>query len=477
MEQERDQFNLMLASGSFPDIIGNGDISNYTGGAQKAYDDGIIIKLNDLQKKYAPDLMKLYSTYEDVNDLTKNDNGDYLGVPAIKGAPGNIITAGPIIRKDWLDKLGISMPQTMDDWENMLKQFKTKLGASAPLMISYGTNGGYNDTGLKNTFLVGTYGIGLNYFSDAGKIKYGSTDSRFRDFLTEMAKWYKEGLIDPEIGSNSSQTVDAKVSNNKTGAFFGFAGGQIGKYENMMASIDPNFKLTGAPYPVLKKGDTNLLYCSGTIVANPTVCVICSKSQHQDVAMAYLNYGYSKEGHTLYNFGVSGTSFEFENGYPKYTSLITKNPEGISMQSVLMAYGYSSTQGPMIQDPRYSEQYLSSPDQQEALKTWAANESKVTPNNNWMPLGRLDSTESSSVASSETQISTYRDEMLLKFITGIQPINDSSWNTYVKQLNGLGLDNDIKVRQTAEDRFRKNNPDYFKMKSMSSPYELFKNLQ
>ena len=54
--QEKDQFNLLVASGNLPDIFDRHCVSdNYSGGTQKAFKDGIIIKLNDLQKANAPD--------------------------------------------------------------------------------------------------------------------------------------------------------------------------------------------------------------------------------------------------------------------------------------------------------------------------------------------------------------------------------------------------------------------------------------
>lgn len=40
---------------------------------------------------------------------------------------------GPIVRKDWLDELGLDVPETIDDWEIMLKAFRDKKGASVGL--------------------------------------------------------------------------------------------------------------------------------------------------------------------------------------------------------------------------------------------------------------------------------------------------------------------------------------------------------
>ena len=50
--------------------------------------------------------------------------------------------SGPILRKDWLDELGLEVPETIDEWENVLAQFKEKKGATAPLTILSSNFGG-----------------------------------------------------------------------------------------------------------------------------------------------------------------------------------------------------------------------------------------------------------------------------------------------------------------------------------------------
>lgn len=473
--QEKDQFTLMVSSGSLPDIIDGTAVQNlYPGGVQKAYSDGIVVKLNDLIKKDAPDLNKIYSTYKDVDALAKDDNGNYLFVPFIRGQAQMASFSGPIVRKDWLDKLNIPVPQTIDDWYSMLTQFKTKMGATAPLLLSYGGGTAW-DGAFVNNFLIGSYGVGLGWFLEDGKVKFGSADPRFKDFLTEMAKWYKEGLLDPEFSTESTKTYDAKAGSNKAGAFYGGAGGALGKYIQAMAKVDPSYKLTGVPVPTLKKGDINRFYQTGNIVNQESY--ITSKCKNPDLAMAFLNYGFSRDGYILYNFGIEGTSFTWQNNYPTYTSLVTKNPDGLTMGTAIQEYAFASTFGNMVQDPRYGEQYSPTQEQQDALKTWTAAQSKLTPAQSYICQGRLIADESSSIASNQTQINTYRDESMLKFITGVQPINDNTFNAYVSQLKSLGLDTVQKTMQGAEDRFNKSNPSFYKSKSFSNPYDLYKDIK
>ena len=89
-------------------------------------------------------------------------------------------------------------------------------------------------------------------------------------------------------------------------------------------------------------------------------------------AAKFLDYGYSEEGHMLYNFGIEGVSYEMVDGYPKYTELITNNPDNLTMQHAMGRYMASAYGGPFIQDKRYYEQYLPYEEQKEAVSLLVA---------------------------------------------------------------------------------------------------------
>ena len=326
--------------------------------------------------------------------------------------------------------------------------------------------------------LTGAYGINTGYFVEDGKVKYGPADPRFKDYLTEMAKWYKEGLIDPEVATNDSKTKDAKACSDKSGAFYGTGGNGIGRYEQQMASTDPNYKLIGVPNPILKNGDTNRFYQADRSVATMVSCSICSSCKNPDVAMSFLNYGFTDAGYILYNFGIEGTTFNWENGYPKFTDLITKNPDGLSFTAALQMYARSPDIGPFVQDPRYQEQYFALPEQREAVTTWTTYKGQATGGNYPYVRGILSSAQSAETAPFDSQIDTYRKEMLYKFIEGQIEITDSSFNDYVNQLNTLGLQTAIKDRQDAEDQFKKDNPDLYSSNAVElNSWELYKDLK
>lgn len=126
--QVKEAFNVMLASGDLPDMIEYNFIGDFPGGPEKAIKDGYILKLNDLIDKYAPNLKKYLQEHPDIDKMVKTDSGSYYAFPFIRGDEYLRVFQGPIIRKDWLDELGLPVPETIDEWTTTLRAFKEKKG-------------------------------------------------------------------------------------------------------------------------------------------------------------------------------------------------------------------------------------------------------------------------------------------------------------------------------------------------------------
>ena len=114
MGQENDQFNLLIASGSYPDII-EWNWTGYPGGPDKAISDNIIIPLNDLMEKDAPNLNHIIAQVPLIGKLMKSPSGKYYETPYMMIDPSLLIWHGPIMRKDLLDKAGLPVPTTIDE--------------------------------------------------------------------------------------------------------------------------------------------------------------------------------------------------------------------------------------------------------------------------------------------------------------------------------------------------------------------------
>jgi putative aldouronate transport system substrate-binding protein len=160
----------------------------------------------------------------------------------------------------------------------------------------------------------------------------------------------------------------------------------------------------------------------------------------------WLDYAYGPEGHMLFNFGVEGLSYNMVNGFPQYTDLVMKNPQGLPLAQSMAQHFRSNFAGPFIQDARYFTQYANLPEQQDSIKVWG-----VPTSEKLLPPITPTQEESKKNASIMNDVNTFMNEAMLKIVTGQQPV--SSWDDVVKQLKAMGIEDAVKVQQAALDRY------------------------
>ena len=130
--QASEAFSLMLASREFPDII-EYNWSSVSGGPSGAINDEVIVDLTPYLEEYAPNLTAFLKENPEIDKAIKTADGKYYCFPLIKSDKSLLMTAGPIVRADWLNDLGIDTPVSVEEWEDMLTKFKEIKGATAPL--------------------------------------------------------------------------------------------------------------------------------------------------------------------------------------------------------------------------------------------------------------------------------------------------------------------------------------------------------
>ncbi len=454
--QGLDQFNLMIASGKYPDVIEfgfggqAGGSSTAPGGPAKYIKDGVILRLNDLIDKYAPNYKKTLQDHPDWWKQVMDDEGDLYGFPFIRGDPFLQVFTGPILRGDWLDKLGLKVPTTLDEWHDVLVAFKTKdpngngKADEVPFCPFFQTKplDGFRGPGA----FIGAWGILMDFYKENGVVKHGALAPEMKDFLKVMAQWYKEGLIDPDFVSLDRKTLDSKATGGTLGSLVGNAGSAIGTYTGLVKASNPQYKLVGAPYPVLKAGQKPVVG-QKDFEYGGQIAAISTANKHVVETIKWLDYGYSPEGGLLFNFGVEGVSYKMDNGYPRYTDAVMK-PDKISVGQAMCKYFRGSFNGPFVQDKRYMEQYYELAEQRDACKTW-----NVEDNTRWIPRITPTADESKRFATISTDVQTRRDEAMSKIIMGQQSVD--TWDQVVKDLKQMGIDEAIKIQQAALERFNK----------------------
>lgn len=436
--QENEQLNIMLASGEYYDIIER-DFYNFSGGPEKAINDGYIMKLNDLISSYAPNLKAYLEANPEIDKMVKTDENSYYCFPFIRGDAMLNTYQGPVLRSDLLEKAGLEVPETIDEWEAVLRAFKEQ-GVKKPFSVAFSN---WN----KSAVFMGAYNIRKGLFVEDGVVKYGEYEASYKDFLTKMNKWYQEGLIDSDIASVDQRTVESKIISGDIAATVANTMSGLGTYVKPGRANNPEYNLVAAPYPVINKGDKcnfaqrTLAYSS---FGSPAISTQC---KNPELAARLLDFGYSEDGILAFNFGIEGESFTMVDGYPTYTDIIMNNPDGLAPGEARSLYGYPTGSGPLIQDKRYMEQMAITPEQKESLVIWA----DTNAESYLIPTITHTAEETDEIASIQNDISTYVNEMYYKFIVGVEPIEN--FDNYIKELDNLGMKKLLEIKQKGYERY------------------------
>lgn len=437
--QQSEALSIMIASDELTDLIQSDWVSGYLGGPSKAISDGVILSLNDYMKNYAPGLSKVLKENPSADRDVKTDEGDYYVFPMLKLDDRLRSTIGLVLRADWLKDLNLEVPKTVDEWETVLRAFKNEKGATAPMSFNY-----------SNMYVfVNMFGADYGNYMDGDTVKYGPLEPAFKEALATMHSWYEEGLLDKNIASVDASMIDANILNNKTGASIVMGGSGLGKY--LEYNTDDGFDLVAAPAPGKVKGEKSDFYYLASPYTRGGSVAVSAACKTPELAVKYMDYLYTEEGHMLANFGTEGVSYEMKDDYPTYTELITKSPEGKSMSSVMPLYFRSSTTGPFVQDVRYIEQYYAKPQQKNAISTWSQKAEDSTIET--VPAITPTSEESEEYANLMASISKYTKEMMIKFITGVEPLDN--YDAFVARLKELKIDRALEIQQTAYNRYLK----------------------
>lgn len=425
-----DALSVLISSGDLPDIIIEYS-NNIPTGVQQNLLDGTIIALNDaIDAGYMPNFKAYLEKDPEVDRLIVNDDGLYAWAPMIRAVDSPLVFGGNMIRQDWLDELGLQQPTTLQEMEDVLLAFKEKKGSTSG--YSFASNYSY---------LVMAHGIVEGMYVDAdGKVQYGCIQEGYKNFLTMFNDWYNKGILDPDGFTQNVDAFYAKIASGQTGLVFGYTGSELGKIEAMKSEY-PDMDYQPIPNPVIHKGDGYPVDVSAYRVNN-IGAMITSSCNNVEAAAKFLDYIYSDEGIMLSNYGQEGITYTIENGEPKLTDFVLKNPDGLSHQQALSLYaGYKNK--PFIT----LFQVYPLEVQQKSLEVWATPDAKIK----MMPPITMTSEETDEYNSIMMDINTYVNENKLKFIYGSQSID--TFNDFVAAIKKMGIDRAIELQQATYDRY------------------------
>jgi putative aldouronate transport system substrate-binding protein len=430
---------LLFASGSIPDII-DAYWNLLPGGASGYANQGYLSELSGIIDSYMPNYKALLDSNEDYKKQTVSDDGKYYYVPWYREKEELLTYAGPIIRKDLLDKAGLEAPVTVDDWYEALTAFKAQLNIDVPLTMEFKTlqlffSGAYaltNDQEFTNDFRL----------DETGKVVYGPTQPVAKEAYKTMAKWYKEGLIDPNLFSLDGNTVTAKMTTGAAGASYAYLGGGIGRWTQNHDTAIEGYNLIGVRPAVLKAGDAPMLG-QRDFYENGVGLAISPKDGNQALAGRFLDFFFTEEGKTLYNYGIKDVSYDLVDGKP----VIKQEYLQMNSKDAITYYVNSGGMGIQLWDA-YRQGLLYPAKQENAALVWGDTDTEKYR----MPKISVTEDESGIISPILADINTYKKEMISKFILGNEDV-DAKFDTFVQTINNFGLDKVLKIKQAEVDRY------------------------
>lgn len=435
-----DQYNAAMqtriAAGSeLPDILAvpplwNGDVIKYA-------EEGVILPLGSLIEENAPNIMAMFEKYPVVKKVLTAPDGEIYNLAEVFVEGNEVAPKSLIIRKDWLDKLNLEIPETIDDWYNVMKAFKEQdpNGNGAPDEVPLTINDGAAYSYFASGFGL-TAGIGSFYADEDGKVHSLYQSEEYRGLLAFLKKLYEEGLMDPQYETRDEAKVDAMVSKQLVGVSPHFLGVDErwsslsgGEYVMVKPPKGPN----GEEPKLIKRNPTGMQFAISKDCADPVA------------AIRWIDYIWaSDEGQILTHFGIEGQSFEYnEDGRPVFTDWTINNPDGLDMMSAVRSLGAF----PSFFDVQTKEfmSQLMTPQSLEAC------EPLIPLMEEPYPSVLATAEEADQLMMLQADMDTYISEMIQKFIMGIEPLE--KYDDFLSQLEGMGLSEVLAIKQTQYDRY------------------------
>lgn len=448
-DQFNDKKNLALSQAkSLPDGLFNAGMSNYD--LLRYAKQGVIIPLEDLIDNYMPNLQAVFEKYPEYRTMSTAPDGHIYAFPWIEqlgeGKEAIQSIGGmPFINKKWLDELGLEVPTTTDELEQVLLAFKEKdpAGNGQTIPMTFIINDGDQDF----YELMGAFGEGYGDVPDHiavtndKKVIWTATQDGYKEAIAWLHKLYEQGLMDPEGFTQDWGTYVAKGKSDRYGLFFTWDAANIGSNLDDYIPLPALAGPTGMKSVARQSGSATSGYDRGR-------CVLTSKCSNTALAAKWLDQMYAPLQSPQNNWGTYGEEGKFnifemsenENGEPmlKHMDLGTESPVEVRQAQ--------SVNGPLAILNDYYGTYVTCPDDAQYRLDWIREiyvpdmiEEYVYPN------VFMSQEDTDKLNQYETDLKKYTNQMRADWVMngGVE----EGWEAYIQKLDEYGLQEYLEIRQ------------------------------
>ena len=431
-------FNLMVASQIYPDIIAGGFTTDRV---NMSVEGGLIIPLND----YIEDSVGYKRVLEERPDfkdlLTAPDGNIYTFMYTDTGA--HIQSQYKLwVYQDWLDDLDMEMPQTTEEYKEMLQAFvSTDLnnnGEADELGLVGFRNDRYSDPlcFLMNPFEL--YHHDFHHITDDGDIRFIANTDGWREGLRYMNDLFESGLLLKETYIQDPAQFKS-LSDRPKGETI------VGSFSLWVNMIVDNTILEWTDYVAVPplEGPSGLRQSAAAPSGRFGLCTaITTACEEPELAFKWLDWFLTEEGTMFYHFGVENETYTLEDkpSYlgttPSITTIKTEKRELFDMSF----FPYFDSR-----EVRYGvteDESLRNIDNTYVLLSAAEAYEPYYKMHNLPELVWCDDTDLiTKKADYQALFKNYIEASYTEFILGTKDIDDDAqWESYKNELEAMGLE-------------------------------------
>lgn len=407
---------------------------------------GAVAALSDYFDTTMPNTKKAIENNPSLKSAVTSPDGKVYFLPSVDQPP----KMGWLIRQDWLDKLQLKVPETMDEFYNVLVAFRD--------LDPNGNNkkdevpAAFNYLNYVWFYLMHAYGINTALPWDFlgqdanGQFYTYLTRPEFKETMDFAGKLYKEKLMNQDILNVTAESYMKLITDNRVGVLFdGVSPDYLEKIKEANPGVDARWTLMLPPAG--PRGDRGMRSYSGL----DAEFFISKSSKNIEAVTRFVDYIFADpEGSTLVNWGIKGESYEEEGGVKHLTDFVLNNPEGLAPTDALRSLGAMPVL-PKIVDQQMlagvtEQQYRDHPWITEGLKKYAEAGVIREPEKRY----RVTSEEADQIKDIHTQLETYINETLAKILVGNKSIDE--FDNFVNTLNDKGINKMVEIYQKVDSR-------------------------
>lgn len=317
-DQWADKIALNMANlSSLTDFVFSAGFSNSD--LLRYADQEVIIPLEDYIDEYMPNLCAVFEKYPEYRTMCVDEDGHIWALPWIEqlGAGKTAIqTVGDMsfINKKWLDFLGLEIPGTVDEFEQVLlafrdnaQQLQEEFGIEGSIIpMSFIMNDGDQDpsilfNGFGEGYGDGDRGAHIAVTNDL-EVICSATQQGFKDGLAWLHQLYEEDLIDPEAFTQDWSTYVSKGKSGRYGVCFSW---DVANIDNLNDWV---------PLPALTADTRNITPQNGSFTSgfDRGRCVVTAVAENPELVCAWLDQMYDPFQSPQNNWGTYGEDDDFD---------------------------------------------------------------------------------------------------------------------------------------------------------------------